>query len=73
MSNVLRVNGMGNCCLSTRIPIIISNIKLQPAGFVEDASFIAIRINLGYTLPKNIMKKTVHVFMSIYNPCYFLL
>lgn len=31
-------------------------------------------MNLGYTLPKNIMKNcSLRVYASIYNPCYFLL
>lgn len=54
-----------------------NNIKHKASAcwFIEDASFIAIRsINLGYTLPKNIMKNcSLRVYASIYNPCYFLL
>lgn len=54
-----------------------NNIKHKAAAcwFVQDASFIAIRsINLGYTLPKHIMKgNSLRVYASVYNPFYFLL
>ncbi len=49
--------------------------KASTGWFVQDASFIAIRsINLGYTLPKHIIKNgSLRVYASVYNPAYFIL